>query len=272
LPYILLNKKVKLINSQITSAPPKISYLEKKINAINFYFSDRVLSNSEAGILAYHPPKEKSLVIYNGMNFSRFKNLTDVNMIKEKFNMKFKYTVIMVATYSKNKDYQKFFRVGMALNKIRKDTMFIGIGFYDSRDPKLFTDCVNLVRKHPNLKPLPGTSNVESLVNVCDIGILFSNTEVHGEGISNSIIEYMALGKPVIANDAGGTKEVVIDGENGYLIQDETDDQIAILIDGLLNDPEKMRKMGDYSKKRIVEDFSLTRMGREFENVYKDLL
>ena len=38
------------------------------------------------------------------------------------------------------------------------------------------------------------------------------------EGISNSIMEYMALGKPVIATDGGGTKEIVDDGETGFLI------------------------------------------------------
>ena len=46
--------------------------------------------------------------------------------------------------------------------------------------------------------------DIESIINIFDIGILATFTE----GISNSIIEYMALAKPVIATDGGGTSEI----------------------------------------------------------------
>ena len=50
-------------------------------------------------------------------------------------------------------------------------------------------------------------ANVENIINIFDIGILITNSKVHGEGVSNSIIEYMALGKPVIATRGGGTDQ-----------------------------------------------------------------
>lgn len=65
-----------------------------------------------------------------------------------------------------------------------------------------------------NIKFLSSQENVESIMNICDIGVLASFTK----GFSNSIMEFMALGKPMIATDGGGTKELVVDGNTGYLI------------------------------------------------------
>jgi glycosyltransferase involved in cell wall biosynthesis len=263
---------VSLINSQITDATPKISNSRELANRLNFLFSKAILSNSYAGIEVYNPPKNKTKVIYNGLNLMRFQNLLEPESIKKEFQIDKKFTVIMVASFSKNKDYKRFFEVGIALTKLRKDTIFIGIGFFSPNESQFFEQSVSLTNNYPNLRAIPGTTKVESLVNVCDIGILFSNTEVHGEGISNSVIEYMALGKPIIANDAGGTKEVVRNGENGYLIHSESPVQIAVLIDNLLNDPKQMKSMGENSKNRILNDFTLSRMGEEFESVYRSVL
>jgi glycosyltransferase involved in cell wall biosynthesis len=272
IPFLLFYPKTKLVNSQITSAPPYLSISEKIVSKINFYFSDLILSNSFAGIEAYNPPKSKSKVIYNGLNFQRFENLMPPIEVKEKFELNSKYTLIMVASFSPNKDYRKFFEIGKALTKIRKDVTMIGLGFFKGGGEEIFEECVELTKEYPNIRPTPGSTHVESLINFCDIGVLFSNTKVHGEGISNALIEYMALGKPIIANDAGGTKEIVQDGYNGYLIQNESPEEIANMIDDLLNNPEKMKEMGRRSKERIYQEFSLDRMGQDFENVYEKLI
>jgi glycosyltransferase involved in cell wall biosynthesis len=85
-------------------------------------------------------------------------------------------------------------------------------------------------------------------------------------------MEYMALGKPVIANDAGGMKELVRHNENGYLITKETDEEIAALIIELIDNQEKCVSFGNTGKKIIEESFSLDRMGKAFERVYKEVM
>jgi glycosyltransferase involved in cell wall biosynthesis len=271
IPPKLFSKKIKLVNSQITSAPPKLPLSEKLLSRFNFLFSESILSNSFAGINAYQPPKSKSQVIYNGLNFQRFQSLTDKQEVRKKFGIDTPYAIIMVASYSQNKDYERFFNVGRELLKLRQDTTFLGIGYHDESEP-YFRNALEISANTPNLKPLPGTFEVEALVNACDIGVLFSNTKVHGEGISNAIIEYMALGKPVIANDAGGTREIVKDNWNGLLITDESPREIAEKMNSLLNQPGIMLEMGRRSKQRIQEDFLLDTMGAKFEKVYQSLL
>ena len=74
-------------------------------------------------------------------------------------------------------------------------------------------DCISTIDDCVPGQYVIKTSNVESIVNTFTIGVL-NSASIHGEGISNSITEYMALGKPVIATDCGGNRELVEDGEN----------------------------------------------------------
>lgn len=269
LPSKLMLSGLKLVNSQITSAPPKVPFSERLISKINFLFSDVVLSNSYAGLESFKPPRKKSIVIYNGLNKDRFSDLLDKEVVKEQFGLDKPFNLIMVASFSANKDYLRFYETGIALSKLRDDFNFIGVGYYDADDDRYYKQAKELAEQYSFLSIIPGTTEVESLVNACDIGLLFSP---NGEGLSNSILEYMALGKPVIASDIGGTKEIVKHSENGFLVNLETPLEIAELINTLLEDSGKMEQMGKKSKKRICDEFSLEAMGKAFEKVFSSLI
>jgi glycosyltransferase involved in cell wall biosynthesis len=114
-------------------------------------------------------------------------------------------------------------------------------------------------------------SDVESIINAFDIGILLTDLERHGEGISNSIMEYMAAGKPVIATDGGGTREIVIDGETGFLVPQKSPERVAETIDKLLNDDELRRNMGLMGKQMIQREFNIHRMTSEHVELYEKL-
>ncbi len=105
------------------------------------------------------------------------------------------------------------------------------------------------------------------MVSACDIGLLLT----FSEGISNSILEYMALAKPVITTDSrGGSKEIVKDGVNGYILDSNVND-ISKAIINLIDDEDLRRSMGQNGKKTIENHFSIEKMGLEFEKVYKDV-
>jgi glycosyltransferase involved in cell wall biosynthesis len=64
------------------------------------------------------------------------------------------------------------------------------------------------------------------------------------EGTSNSIIEAMASGRPVVAVDLGGNREVVVDGETGLLVPPGDERSLAAALLALLDDPERARRLG----------------------------
>ncbi len=268
----VIGQRVPLINSQITAAPPRVNKwtLDYLIDKLNFHFSKVILSNSRAGIDTYNPPLAKGRIIYNGINLNRFINLTSTEQVKAKYGITTPYTVVMSASFSPNKDYNLFYRVATLVTKCRKDVTFIGVGACHNKEE--FKKLLNLNSNNPRIL-LPGRiDDVEALVNASTIGVLFSNKAIHGEGISNSIMEYMALSKPVIANDAGGTKEILRHHENGYLIENETAEEIAALILELISDEIKCQSFGRVSRSIIENSFSLEKMGQEFEQVYKSAL
>ena len=76
------------------------------------------------------------------------------------------------------------------------------------------------------------------------------------EGFSNSILEYMAAGKPVVATNVGGAAEAVIEGETGYLVASDDDAALAQRLIELLDDPEKTAAFGGAGRKIAAEKFS----------------
>ena len=105
-------------------------------------------------------------------------------------------------------------------------------------------------------------------MNICDFTVLSTYTE----GISNSIMESMALGIPVIATDGGGTPEIIIDGENGILIPPKSPQILAEKMTDLLNNSEKVEYLGKNAIRQIKENFSIDKMIDEFILLYKQVL
>jgi glycosyltransferase involved in cell wall biosynthesis len=262
--------KVPLVNSQITSARPKRKKFNFSglINSFNFLLSDKILSNSIAGLESFGLSKsdKKCKVIYNGFNPERIQNLPTKAECRKKFGIETNYAVVMVGSFSENKDYQRLLDVCRHMSNKRSDITFIAAGDGKNLDPiKKKAGMLGLA----SIKFTGRINNIEELISASDIGVLFSP---NGEGISNAIMEYMALGKPVIANDAGGTKEIVAYNESGYLITNESNQEIAYMIIELIDNPEKRFQFGKKGQEIILNKFSLESMGQEFEELYLDLL
>ncbi len=228
-------------------------------------FSNVLLSNSKAGLLAYNIKTPKALVINNGVNLKRFEQRVDIQKEKEILGIKTPYNVVMVAIFSVLKDYDLFVEVAKKCGEIRDDVTFVGVGNgveFQRIQQKIKDENLNNIL-------LTGYKNhVESIIAASDIGLLCT----YSEGISNSIIEYMGLGKPVITTDQiGGSKEIVINGETGFII-DRNADEIVNSINILLDNKELRDSMGAKGRDIIKSKFSIDRMGEEFENVYNQVI
>jgi sugar transferase (PEP-CTERM/EpsH1 system associated) len=92
------------------------------------------------------------------------------------------------------------------------------------------------------------------------------------EGISNTILEAMACGLPVIATAVGGNPELVIDGETGMLVPPESPGRLADAMDAYLAAPELARKHGLAGRKRVEAKFSLATMVEAYDRMYSGFL
>lgn len=261
---------VPLINNQIADVfgPARLSYFSKMVNKINFFFSDVICANSYGGLKAYGQDKKKnSHVIYNGLDLSRFDGLAETSVIKDKYGIKTDYAVIMAATYSDHKDWDRFVALAKYVTDLRKDITFIGVGAV--ADEELFTRIESQAEVCENILIKGRCSEVENLVNACDIGVLFST---RGEGVSNAILEYLALGKSVFVDKEGGSSEFIRDGENGFFADGRTIQQLGNLVIELLDNSDLRDKIGKSGKQTIDNLFTLNKMGEKFVDIYNSLL
>lgn len=261
----------KFISSMIARAVPYRTLKDKEYrrSLYVFPFTDIITANTEAGIVSYNAPRSKSVCIYNGFNFERIKNLQDPSILKKQHYIENKFIVGMVAAFAERKDHETFITAAISLlKKFPGKIAFILIGYGIYQDDRM-QQAGEYLQKDIIFTGI--CSNVEQYVNIFDVGVLCTNSDVHGEGISNSIMEYMAIGKPVIASEGGGTNEIVVDNETGFLIKPKQPQLLEEKIIHIMNNPEEARSMGLNGQKRIKEHFSIDTMCKSFNNIYEKL-
>jgi glycosyltransferase involved in cell wall biosynthesis len=91
------------------------------------------------------------------------------------------------------------------------------------------------------------------------------------EGQSNTILEAMALGIPVVASDIPGTRDLIVPNETGILYPLGDVGLLTRISNQLLRDPDQRQKMGKAAKERIASHFSLQRMVEQHQQLYERL-
>lgn len=91
------------------------------------------------------------------------------------------------------------------------------------------------------------------------------------EGMSNSIMEAMLLGIPVVATTVGGTPELVRNGLDGYLISPNDHQGASEIVVRLAFDREKRRELGGSASERVKSEFSREKMIRNYMRLYEEL-
>jgi len=114
-----------------------------------------------------------------------------------------------------------------------------------------------------------GNSNdVQELLRLFDLFVLPSL----GEGISNTILEAMAVGLTVVATDVGGNPELVEDGVNGRLVPTGDTKALASVMEQLVWQSELLQGMGRHSLEKVRKQFNWEHTVAEYLAVYDELL
>lgn len=89
------------------------------------------------------------------------------------------------------------------------------------------------------------------------------------EGISVTLLEAMASGVPAVVTDVGGNKEVVVEGETGFLVPVDDDETSAGRIFALLQNRELLEQVSAAERKRVDVSFSFAGMMTAYERMYQ---
>lgn len=259
---VTCKKQISHISSTVRmgTVPPNTRLLQKlacKLGSIS-------VANSRAGLKAWNVPKKKSRVVYNGFDWGRMPQNV------EKLPGERKFRVLMTASMSPKKDWDAFLQAAYRISQSEQSSEIEFYGYGDgSYREQILNSAKDLINEAFVFLPGRTLDPIQECLNA-DIGILLSP---FGEGLSNSIMEYMACGLPVICSYSGGNPELVIDGITGFLVDpDNNPRQIADKILWLKDNPDKAKAMGLAGKEHIKNHFSTEQMLQCYLDLYNQAL
>jgi glycosyltransferase involved in cell wall biosynthesis len=134
-------------------------------------------------------------------------------------------------------------------------------------DGPMRTEAIELLKNNGivDLAWLPGyCEDVSELLRSIDIFVLPS----YSEGISNTILEAMASGLPVIATDVGGNSELVQHEKTGFLVPVNNSEGITDAIGKYIRNPDLKRQHSMAARKLAVSKFSISCMVEQYTELY----
>jgi L-malate glycosyltransferase len=244
---------------------------------VAFSLAHQVVANSESvrrKLLEAGVNKSRITVIHNGLdlervmaseNLSRDETLSSLGLGHVRSVPRHFVTIVANMRHD-IKDYPMFLHAAQQVNKAVPDAGFLLAG-----EGELQSSIADLaaqlgIADHTFL--LGRCENVGQLLAVSDVCVLSSKAE----GFSNSILEYMAAGRPVVATDVGGAREAIVEGETGHLVPAGNSQLMADRIVSLLGDPERSRAMGAKGRCIVEQKFSTQTLLQNTEALYEKLL
>ncbi|MEM7083192.1 MAG: glycosyltransferase [Pseudomonadota bacterium] len=228
-------------------------------------------SNSKAGFNnRYRTLPAHFRVIYNGINLERF---TDLGGHADTLRASLSITssqrcVAMVAALSEHKDYATFIEAAKLVTTARSDVVFLSIGDGPMRDD---IHRINSAHGEP-VRFLGQRNDVDQLWSVVDIAVMLTNNQLIEEGLPNSVMESLACGVPTIANNSGGTVEVIDHQVNGLLLDEPNAKELADVIQLWLDDTELYARLSAAAREKIVTTFSYDHYLATHRQLYADLM
>jgi glycosyltransferase involved in cell wall biosynthesis len=211
-------------------------------------------------------PGERIMVVHSGINPERFSSVKSDHLIPE-FNLRNSEPVVVnVAHLAAHKGQQYLVRaIPLVLSKIPNARFFIVGGGELMRELRGLAASLGLNRK---LILTGFRHDVGAFYQIADLFVMSSVQE----GLGTSVLDAMALGKPVVATHSGGIPEIIQDGETGRIV---TAADPAALADGiieLLTNAEQARRMASRGKEVVRRNFSVDAMVDKNIEVYQQIL
>jgi glycosyltransferase involved in cell wall biosynthesis len=239
-----------------------------------YAFAHAIVANAEAvknHLIETGAAAKKIEVVYNGLDLAKFdlKNRKRTEILKS-FDLptdeNLKFVTIVANFRSDVKNQGMFLRAAQRVKQDFPDARFILAG-----EGELISIMKNLA-KDLGLENesffIDNCGDVPRLLFVSNICVLSSVTE----GFSNSILEYMAAAKPVVATNVGGASEAILEGENGFLVASNDDETMTNRLLTLLRDEEKAKTFGTRGRAIAEQKFSTAAQLRKTLDLYDGLL
>lgn len=260
--------KVPVVNTRHCIEPPRRFLSKFLYGIVNKTLSDRAVAVSEAvrdNLIEDGIPSDKITVIYNGVKPLRRLGRKELLDVKERYKLQDCCTVGIFARLEAVKNHKMFLTAAATAYEINDKFRFLIVGDGSMR--------AELEREAELLGISEAViftgfaDDITELMNVTDINVVTSDSEA----MSIALVEGMTLGKPSVATDSGGPREVLADGRCGILIPTGDSVSLTAAIVKLAAEPNLAESYAEEGKKVADELFSPEEMCGKLLTLYEQI-
>lgn len=227
---------------------------------LSFWVNEYVaLSRALKGWLLENVAVRKPVTrICNGVNVRQF-SPGNGSKLRKKLGLPLGVFVIgIVASLNTIKDHQTLIQAFKLIRSKTPDSALLIVG--DGPERKRLEQLSG-----PGIRFLGNREDVPELMKAFDVFVLSSINE----GISNTILEAMATGLPVVASRVGGNPELVVDNITGRLFTAGDSDELAAKILGYASSTDLRMAHGSQGRINAVKHFSIQAMVEQYETIWR---
>lgn len=196
--------------------------------------------------------KHKSILINgSGVNINEFK--PSVKLDK-------RYIFLMIARIIPEKGVYEFVNAAKIVKQKYPKAIFQLLGPFENESPSILPQEVSSWHEDGVIEYISEKEDVKPFIANCNIFVLPS----YREGTPKSVLEAMAMGKPIIACDVPGCREPVIDGVNGYLVPPRNSKLLARSMISFYEDDDFVKLAGIKSVEIIREKYDVRKVNNFF--------
>lgn len=214
----------------------------------------------------------KIVVLNPGVDTNRFKPAPKHNDFRQQVGWENRRVILTVGRLEKRKGHDMMLRAMVKLAHLVPDVLYAIVGSGEEYGA-LLTATKNLGLEHSvRFYTTVTDEELPMFYQNADVFVLPNRTiDWNFEGFGIVLLESQACGVPVVAGDSGGTKETMILGETGYIVNCEDPEQIAGCVAGLLLDDERRVAMGRTAREWICRRFSWDNLAKEARAIFSRL-
>ncbi len=237
-----------------------LSHLADRVTAVGDFVKS-ALVNCES------IPAKRIDVIRNGIAPERFaRRRTDVDTARAVLGLPTDRPLILqVAGFRAVKDHATAIRMMDRLRHMGSCAKLLLAGDGPTLGPT--RQLIDSLKLHDHVQILGPRGDIAELWHAADLGLLTSLSE----GVSVALLEAMAAGKPVVATDVGGNREIVAHGHTGLLAPRGDANALAVAVHSLLTDAPRRRTMGLAAALHVRDCFNQTQMHADYAQIYREL-
>jgi len=233
----------------------------------------RAILNSKKVWILFQNPDDQALfaqhkIIYPEHAFKIKGSGVDLQQFAYSSIPKGRIKIILVARMLWDKGVGEFVESATVLTQQGIDADFLLVGSVDSGNPEsISAKQLEQWNKSGVVNWLGEREDIAQLLAESHIAVLPS----YREGLPKSLIEAAAVGRAIVTTDVPGCREVVKDGENGFLVPAKDAKELSIAIQKLINNPKLLTSMGKKSRLMAEQEFSIQQIVEQTLKLYKTL-